>query len=1329
MGAVYQAYDLKLKREVALKILHTSLSHNSEFRDRFLQEAQSGARLKHPGIVQVHDIGEQGDFLYIVMDFVSGENLVSRMKALRAENRTMPAEEAIELVRQVSLALAYAHQNGVLHRDIKPANILLEPVSGDKLSGEKLPYRPVLTDLGLAKLLVGGLETQTGISMGTPAYMAPEQALGQAADARSDVYALGVLLYELVTGRLPFPLKTISEAVRCHMYEPPPLPPPLPEGTSLGLSNLLMDTLQRDRAKRPANAQIFAILLGSLLENQEEPVVGIKREDLDLTGMSTQRSHELAIGITPEEAAGPVASIWDKIKSSPEEEGVDQVELFAPGGEIHSIKLIETLIILGREEGCDIVLDDLKASRKHARLEFDGENYRLTDLNSTNGTFLGKNRLRPGVPELWDPETPARIGEHFLRLVRAKPAEGAKKARLQSTLVDLKAAALSEGGGRIGVAAPQTSLTVEAGSTAVLSFSMVNQGSQADHFNITEEGLPAGWVAEMPAPIQLMAGQSQEAALSIKPPRKPASHATRYPFILRVAAQSNPDEAVEIHCALTILPYTQFTSQLQPQRLQSGQSGKALVENQGNASETFTLKFPEHDGELVFSPPESRLKLGEGKSGEMAFHVRTKKMFRLGGKKAYSFKAVVAAERLPGVPGPSTVSPQAHAGEVVSRGWSWFLVALVSFCLVLAIGAAVAIPLLSDADHDGLNTLEEMRYGTNPNEADSDGDTIPDGTEVKSLGTDPLKRDTDGDGLNDFQEVSGCTNPLLADTDGDGIPDGKDAQPCSAEVIPEMTRASPTTQTPSPTPAEISQAGVLAKASIQPTRAEVGCPYLMQFTGTLTSDSPRTVSYRWERGDGTQSETRELTFAQAGSQTVTDEWQANMSGEFSDRLHILQPRDYISSPAYLSLTCMVTQASTFRTQVSVVPSSYSGICPAVFTFNAVIKADGPAEVHYKWQMSTGAYSDEAVITFNVAGSQKISYPWEMASSGIYSLQLHLISPIDIVSDEAVFTLDCTRTPITADNAAQVIPKNSLSGFDNPVINLAFDPGGSFLATASSTELWFWSVPDSILQLQTGYSGNVTGIAFSPDGTILAVSARDGWVSVEAMNGPANLTHLYNADSPNGETMDGVAFAPYGGVLTAFSQDGKIFFWDLIQERWVETLEGGPLRGMVLSLAFSKSGRYLAAGTFAGDIPPLGKTFDDDVYIWQPRTYDYERTMIDPGCFWVSKVVFSPVDETLLAVGNISDGNVRLWRVSDGTVLRRLPIGDVGQSLAFSPDGSLLATNYGMQIILWKVATGDVLAILSGHSGKITSLAFSPDGNFLASASDDRTVILWSVGGR
>lgn len=353
----------------------------------------------------------------------------------------------------------------------------------------------------------------------------------------------------------------------------------------------------------------------------------------------------------------------------------------------------------------------------------------------------------------------------------------------------------------------------------------------------------------------------------------------------------------------------------------------------------------------------------------------------------------------------------------------------------------------------------------------------------------------------------------------------------------------------------------------------------------------------------------------------------------------------------------------------------------------------------------------------------------MASPGIYSLRLHLISPIDVLSDEVVFTLDCARTPITADNAVQVIPKNSLSGFDNPVINLAFDPEGSFLATASSTELRTWSVPDGILQLQTGQAGNVTGIAFSPDGNTLAVSARDGWVSVGAMNGPSNLTHLYDAKSPHGETMDGVAFAPYGGLLAAFSQGGKIFFWDLFQQKWVETLEGGALRGMVLSLAFSKSGQYLAAGTFAGDTPPLGKSFDDDVYIWQPRTYDFVRTMIDGGCFWVGKVVFSPVDETLLAVGNISDGNVRLWRVSDGTVLRRLPIGDVGQSIAFSPDGSLLATNYGMQIMLWKVATGDVAAILTGHSGKITSLAFSPDGNFLASASEDRTVILWSVGGK
>ncbi len=563
MGAVYKAQDLKLKREVALKIMHPSLSHNQEFRDRFLQEAQSGARLKHPGIVQVHDICEEDDYLFIVEDFIAGENLTARMKVLRAENHTMVVEEAVELVRQVSLALGYAHEHGVLHRDIKPANILLEPISG-----ERLPYRPVLTDLGLAKLMVGGLETMTGISLGTPAYMAPEQALGQAADARSDIYALGVLLYELVSGRLPFSLKTVSDAVRCHMYEPPPVPPPLPAGIPETLSDLLLQTLQRNREARPANALAFATMLERVLE--------VRKGSSQEAGVK-------------EEVRGP--SIWKKFQSPADEREIDRVEVFLPGGECRIVNLLKGALIIGRDESSDIVLDDLKASRKHARLEFDGDHYRLTDLNSTNGSFLEKKRLLPGVDEPWDSEKPLRIGDHYLRLVRAKGWNDSKKFKSEGTIVDLKPAISSQGRGWIGVAVPQVNLLVEAGKTAVLTFSMINQGTQVDQFQVIVEGLPNGWVQNIPALLPLQPGKSLEVTLPIQPPRQADSRATRYPFILRVRSKNNPAEVVDTRCALTILPFTQYTSQLQPQGLKSGETGRVIIQNLGNVVETFTITF------------------------------------------------------------------------------------------------------------------------------------------------------------------------------------------------------------------------------------------------------------------------------------------------------------------------------------------------------------------------------------------------------------------------------------------------------------------------------------------------------------------------------------------------------------------------------------------------------------------------------------------------------------------------------------------------------------------------------------------------------------------
>lgn len=150
MGAVYKAHDVTLQRDVAVKIMHPQFARLSDFRERFLQEARTAARLNHAGIVQVYDFGQEKDLLFIVMEFIPGANLGQMLHSLRAQNQWIRLDKSIELMRQVALAMDYIHHQGVLHRDMKPGNIMLKPDPS-----ESLPYLPVITDLGLAKLLEG----------------------------------------------------------------------------------------------------------------------------------------------------------------------------------------------------------------------------------------------------------------------------------------------------------------------------------------------------------------------------------------------------------------------------------------------------------------------------------------------------------------------------------------------------------------------------------------------------------------------------------------------------------------------------------------------------------------------------------------------------------------------------------------------------------------------------------------------------------------------------------------------------------------------------------------------------------------------------------------------------------------------------------------------------------------------------------------------------------------------------------------------------------------------------------------------------------------------
>jgi eukaryotic-like serine/threonine-protein kinase len=208
MSSVYRANDRLLERDVALKVLHDQFTADGDYVERFRREARAVAQLSHPNIVTVIDRGEQDGRQFIVFEYVDGENL----KTLIEREGPLPEREAIELALQIARALGFAHERGLVHRDVKPQNVLLNGDAGAKV-----------TDFGIARSLdVHGGLTQTGTVMGTSDYIAPEQARGRQVDAQSDVYSLGAVLYELLTGEVPFPGDNFVAVAMRHINEPPP---------------------------------------------------------------------------------------------------------------------------------------------------------------------------------------------------------------------------------------------------------------------------------------------------------------------------------------------------------------------------------------------------------------------------------------------------------------------------------------------------------------------------------------------------------------------------------------------------------------------------------------------------------------------------------------------------------------------------------------------------------------------------------------------------------------------------------------------------------------------------------------------------------------------------------------------------------------------------------------------------------------------------------------------------------------------------------------------------------------------------------------------------
>jgi serine/threonine protein kinase len=265
MGTVYEAEEITLSRRVAIKVVRPEYARDPEVEMRFVNEARALARIEHPSIVRIYKFGVLADGTsYLAMEFLDGESLAQRW---RQAGRPTDPFQALHLMQQIADVLAMLHSHGVVHRDLKPENVMI--VSERTASGPALE-RAKLVDFGLAKLIrLSGQHTASALIMGTPAYMSPEQCRGAGqVDAKTDCYALGVMLYELIAHRLPFDSPWVGDLIGMHLhFEPQPLEQHVPT-VDPRLASLIRVLLNKDKDRRPAMAEVAKYLHHLLTQGQ-----------------------------------------------------------------------------------------------------------------------------------------------------------------------------------------------------------------------------------------------------------------------------------------------------------------------------------------------------------------------------------------------------------------------------------------------------------------------------------------------------------------------------------------------------------------------------------------------------------------------------------------------------------------------------------------------------------------------------------------------------------------------------------------------------------------------------------------------------------------------------------------------------------------------------------------------------------------------------------------------------------------------------------------------------------------------------------------------------
>ncbi|MFZ0545332.1 MAG: protein kinase, partial [Candidatus Promineifilaceae bacterium] len=878
MGSVYRGFDVNLARPVALKIMHGQFASQPEFQQRFLQEAQAAARLGgHPSIINIYNFAARQGLFYMVMEYVPGSSLGAYIKHLQQQNQVVRLSETLLMLAQVADALGYAHRNGVIHRDVKPDNVLLRPVDEPDRE-EDLPVRAVVTDFGLAKLREGGVQTQTGTFMGTLPYMSPEQCLNKDLDGRSDIYSLGIMLFQLATGQLPFDIRSPTDAVLKHINEQPPEPRTIRPGVPGAVSTIINRTIAKEPADRFQTGEDLAAVLRRAASNLT---------DADVTQFAPPESVlSLSTRLLPPGGMVEPSRLGVDLTAMP---GQARLLIAQAGQDPQSVTLEKNSYILGRSSSSDIVLNGDGVSRRHARMERTASgHWQITDLGSTNGTFLAESKLLPDITEIWEEGQPVRIGPFYLRWqdagagVRAGghaarpavvPGIGASFPPTSMARAPIGGTQVSSGSGRLSMVVQPTNVDVVPGNRADMQVELLNQGMTVDHFNVAVEGLPQGWVSIPQNSLQLMPGANGSLPVTIHPPMNSASTAGKHPYRLVVRSSSGAGESASVSGQVMVKPFEQFSIDMRPKEVPNGGICRILVNNEGNTESEFRVTGRDPGEGINFGQQSGRLRLGPGQREVVDLSLKAKNRPFLGSRKMLPFEVAVNSHEGK----RQTISGQLNVRPVIP---TWLVPLLGILLLILCLSgaglfgffnsrntqatqtaqaivvgqsaatetaeaqltisfqqtvdaanadAATATVLAltaeaaGDDDGDGLSNAQELSAGTDPNNPDTDGDGLNDGQEVNQFGTNPKQQDSDGDTLLDGAEVNDHgTSPTNPDTDGDGVPDGVEVN-SGTDPLQPPTPTPPPTDTPqpsvTPTPTDTPTATPTPTETFTPTPA------------------------------------------------------------------------------------------------------------------------------------------------------------------------------------------------------------------------------------------------------------------------------------------------------------------------------------------------------------------------------------------------------------------------------------------------------------------------------------------------------------------------------